>query len=289
MELHKNITGFFKQIEVEGLGSGNIKKIMQAGFDTIPKIIAMKKADFLKIDGFKEKMAEKIYSGIKQKIGDISLAGLMTASNIFGRGFGERRFQMVLKEYPNILESDESTDEKINHLMKLDGFAKKTAEKFVEGISKFMEFIKAANLVYKLEIDTEIKKPISNHPLNGKKIVMTGFRDKALIKQIEEVGGEMGTSVSANTTVLLVKDKFESTGKVDQAKKHNISIMLPEEFIDKYFKVVSEVQICSSCKQPMDLMACAIDWSTIGFSSQCDNCCCGSCGCRKKEEGQDCC
>ena len=42
----KNILGFFKNIEVDGLGPGNIKKIIEAGFDTVPKILAMPKADF---------------------------------------------------------------------------------------------------------------------------------------------------------------------------------------------------------------------------------------------------
>jgi DNA ligase (NAD+) len=56
----KNITGFFKGIEVEGLSSGNITRIVDAGYNSVPKIINMSVQDLLDIEGFKEKMANKI-------------------------------------------------------------------------------------------------------------------------------------------------------------------------------------------------------------------------------------
>ena len=65
--LEKNITGFFKGLSVDGLGSGNVVKIMKAGYDSIPKILDMKEEDFLKVEGFKKKMAEKVYNSIKEK------------------------------------------------------------------------------------------------------------------------------------------------------------------------------------------------------------------------------
>ena len=54
-------------------------------------------------------------------------------------------------------------------------------------------------------------------------------------------------------------------------------------------EAVHAVVVCSWCKQPMGLAARHIDWDLLGFNSQCDNCCCGSCGSRKKYEGHDCC
>jgi NAD-dependent DNA ligase len=86
----KNIVGFFKGLEVLGLGAGNVKKIIKAGYDSVPKIIAMTSEDFLKVDGFKQKMADKVYNSIKDKIAISPLSTIMAVSNIFGRGFGER-------------------------------------------------------------------------------------------------------------------------------------------------------------------------------------------------------
>ena len=58
----KNIAGFFKNIGVEGLSTGTVAALMKAGYDTVPKIIKMTKNDFLELDGFKEKRANKIYN-----------------------------------------------------------------------------------------------------------------------------------------------------------------------------------------------------------------------------------
>uniref|UniRef100_A0A6C0AXS7 DNA polymerase beta n=1 Tax=viral metagenome TaxID=1070528 RepID=A0A6C0AXS7_9ZZZZ len=238
----KNITSFFKGLQITGLGSGIIKNIINAGFDTVPKIIAMNKKDFLKVEGFKEKLASKIFNGIKEKVDGASLVELMAASNIFGRGFGERRFQTILKIYPDILISNISDKEKINMLIKIDGLANKTAQNFVEKIPNFIEFMNDAGLegtLYNVSSNISTKETEFNeeNPLWEKKIVMTGFRDKELMEKIKSVGGEIAASVSKNTFLVLVKDKDVDTSKVDEAKKLGLPIMTPNEFTNKYFAV----------------------------------------------------
>ena len=234
----KNITGFFKIIGVDGLGPGNVKRIINSGYDSIPKIISMNMDDFMKVDGFKEKLASKIYENIKNKITTTTLPELMAASNIFGRGFGTKKFESILKILPNILLSPDSQSEKILKVKQIDGMAEKTSEKFVNKIPIFIKFISEAKLLDKLEIKkvdaNDIDEKIEKHILNDKKIVMTGFRDKELIEKIKKVGGDLSNSVSKNTFVVIVKNKDEETGKIDQAKKLQIPIMIPEEFISKY-------------------------------------------------------
>ena len=87
----KNITGFFRGIGVEGLSSGNISRLIKSGFSTVPEIIHMSEADFLTVEGFKGKLANKIYTGIHQKLQEATIITLMAASNIFGRGFSEKK------------------------------------------------------------------------------------------------------------------------------------------------------------------------------------------------------
>jgi hypothetical protein len=91
----KNITGFFRGIGVEGLSSGNVTRIINAGFTTVPDIIGMTEEDFLTVDGFKGKLANKIYTGIKQKLSEASIVTLMSSSNIFGRGFSDTKMNIV--------------------------------------------------------------------------------------------------------------------------------------------------------------------------------------------------
>ena len=101
--IHKNITMFFTTLNVKQLSDGNVKRIIDAGYSNVPSILKMSVGDFLKIDGFKSKTAENIFQSIKDKVATSSLSTFMVASNIFGHGFGKKKFDIILKIYPNIL------------------------------------------------------------------------------------------------------------------------------------------------------------------------------------------
>ena len=237
--LIKNISGFFVGIGVDGLSSGNIKRIIYAGFDSIPKIINMEEADFLKVEGFKDRLTDKIKTGIKTRLAETSLEEFMHSSNIFGRGFGTRKFKTIIESYPSVLISKESQKEKLVKLTSIAGMAQKTSEQFIEKIPEFIQFMREIGLenkLYSLE-----PKPVSSpekkeHPLFGKKYVMSGFRDKPLISALELVGAEQGASVNKNTFVLLVKSLEEgsATTKIIEAKKIGVPVMTVEMFKTKY-------------------------------------------------------
>jgi DNA ligase (NAD+) len=234
----KNITGFFKKIEVEGLGSGNVSRIIEAGYNTVPKIINMTVDDFLKVEGFKSTMANKIYNGIKEKTSSTSLVILMTASNLFGRTLGEKKIELIMNEYPDILISKESNAQKIQKILTVKGIAEKSAEAFVENIKTFNNFIKDCGLQHKQTIKQEPiqnKQNIQIHPLFGRTIIMTGFRDKNLEDKIKSAGAKLGSSVSKNTTLVIVKHLEEDTGKASDAKKIGVPLITVEDFNNKYF------------------------------------------------------
>ena len=230
--LEKNIAGFFKGVEVDGLGPGNVSKLVKAGYNSIPKIIHMKKSDFLKIDGFQETTASKLSEGIREKLEKATLAKIMASSNMFGRGFSDKKIELILQEYPTILNESEQN---VKKLAEIKGMAKKTADLFVEHIPVFLVFMKECGLEYKLNTKKSDIQLDKTHPLYGKIIVMTGFRDKNIETKINEVGAKLGASVSKNTFVLLVKNKEETTGKIEQAKQLSIPIMEADEFVNKYF------------------------------------------------------
>jgi len=231
----KNITGFFRGIGVDGLSSGNIRRIIDAGFDTVSKILRMTIDDLLTVEGFKEKTATKIYNGIREKIDEASLVTIMSASNMFGRGFSEKKLELIMDTYPSVLLSKETKSQKISKISDIKGMATKTAEAFVEKIPNFIQFIKDAKLVQKLAEGISTKKEIDeSHPLFGKIIVLTGFRDVKLQDDLKNIGVKIGTSVSTKTFIVLAKDKDDDTGKVMEAKKLGIQLMTPEEFKTKY-------------------------------------------------------
>jgi NAD-dependent DNA ligase len=232
----KNITGFFRGIGVDGLSSGNIARIIAAGFDTVPKVIRMTKADFLKVDGFKDKLATKIYEGVQNKLSEASIITLMSASNIFGRGFSDKRVELVLESYPNVLTSTESRVEKVKKISAIKGMASKTAEAFVDKIPDFIKFIEECGLQSKLSGGPPVAVVLNtSHPLYKKSVVMTGIRDANVLEALKTVGANLGSSVSKNTVAVIAKSSDEDTGKASEARKLGIPIMTPSEFMAKYF------------------------------------------------------
>jgi NAD-dependent DNA ligase len=230
----KNITGFFRGIGVEGLSSGNITRLIKAGFSTVPDIIGMTEADFLTVEGFKGKLANKIYTGIQQKLQEASIIQLMAASNIFGRGFSEKRMELILNELPDILVSDDTEQEKIQAVTSVKGMAFKTAEAFVSKIEDFKDFLTECGLEDKLYEKPQQKSVDKTHPLFGKNIVLTGTRDKAIIEFLKNIGANQGSSVSKSTFLVVAKNKDEDTGKAEEARKLNVPIMSVDEFIQTY-------------------------------------------------------
>jgi len=217
---------------VEGLSSGNIARIIAAGYETVPAIIRMTKADFEKA-GFKT-LAQKFVDGIKNKVDAASLVTLMSASNVFGRGFSEKRIELVLETYPDILVSSDSNADKIKKISKVKGMASKTAEAFVEKISDFVKFINECGLQGKLNGKVAVVADTS-HPLYKKSVVMTGIRDAKVTESLKTVGANLGSSVSKNTVAVIAKSADEDTGKAADARKLGIPIMTPDEFMAKYF------------------------------------------------------
>lgn len=234
----KAITSFFRKLEVEGLGAGNITRIMSAGFTTLPQILHMSIDDFLTVEGFKNRLATKIHNNIQQALHAVSLPVLMAATNIFGRGMGERRIAPILEQYPNVLTDSLTDTGKIQRISAIHGMGNKTAALFVSHISEFLQFLQTAGLESKLTekssivpADNVVTQSIVNSPLYQKRIVMTGFRDKKLENHIKQLGGIIASDVSSKTSAVIVKNLDESTGKADKARSLNVNIVLLTDFI----------------------------------------------------------
>jgi NAD-dependent DNA ligase len=232
--IEKNITGFFRGIGVEGLSSGNISRIINAGFNSVPKIIKMTEKDLLTVEGFKGKMASKVYNGIQDALKQASLITLMAGSNIFGRGFSDKKLELILNELPNILVSNESRNNKIAEVASVKGMALKTAESFVDKIETFKAFLKDCNLEDKLYLKSQKIAVDESHPLFKKTIVLTGTRDKDIIEYLKKVGATQGANVSKNTFMVVAPSKDEDTGKAQEARKLNIPIISIDEFKQTY-------------------------------------------------------
>ena len=235
----KNIVEFFTKLEVDGLSNKTVEKIMDASFDTVPKILKMSKADFAKVKGFQETLVNKIHDGIQTQVEKASLLEIMAASNMFGRGIGERKIKPILEAEPTILTDPGSQEEKYKRLIKIKGIGQENAKSFTENIDRFMAFLKDCGLEGKLTEKPKATGPTkvdASHPLYEKHIVMSGVRDATVKQKMESVGGVIDDNVGKNTFILVVKSKDSETSKTKYAKTNGIEIMEPAEFLTKYFE-----------------------------------------------------
>ena len=226
----KNIHFFFSVLDTKGLGLKIVEKLYNNGFDTILKILTMKKEELLEIEGIKEKSATNLISAIKISVTDKPLELFMKASNKLGHGMGEERVKSILNIYPNILTEyikwDE--DEFIDKLKNIEGWQDKTSKMFVKNFSKFIDFY---NNIKKYISIKKIKKNKGNGKYLNKKIVMSGFRDNKLKEYLESEGAIITNSLTSNTDILIIKDEtVTDTGKVVKAKEFGIEIKVKDFF-----------------------------------------------------------
>ena len=161
----------------------------------------------------------------------------MDASNVFGVGLGEKKFNMILAEFPDILTLEEDNDVLVNLIVGINGFAPNTANKFVINLPTFKHFIKEhPKIKIKLHNNKRKREESNEGNLTNINVVFTGVRDKELETYIIDNGGKVSNSVTKLVTVVIVGDINSNSGKVKKARKNNIPIMIIDDFKQTYIE-----------------------------------------------------
>jgi len=239
-QLIKELTNFCQKLDIKNISEGIITKFVEAGIDSIDKILNVKKEDLQNVENFKDKMVQKIFLHISERIKTITLLDLMVASNKFGHGLGERKIKKILDIHPDIiyLYIEMPAKKLIDLIIDIEGFDMITAKKFVSNMPQFLELLNQIpeNIQEQILLELPTDNIVSNK-MDGFKIVFSGFRNKDWEKHIIENGGSIITAVSKNTTLLVStqSDIEENTNsKIKTAIKLNIPVLNKEDFYDKY-------------------------------------------------------
>ena len=230
----QRLTKFVRYIGVDNLSEGMIARLVKAGYDTIPKIMTLTVDDFLSMEGFKETLATKLYNNLQDALENLELLTLMAASNVFGRGFGERKIKKILDAYPTIVEdySKKTHTQWRNKLLALEGFDTISVDNFLSALPDFQEFYD--NISGIIDVNPHVNKVKKTGLFKDQTIVFTGFRNKDWQKFIESEGGKVSGTTSKNTTLLVYNDGEESSAKYVAAKKLGIKTIPKSEFAKKY-------------------------------------------------------
>jgi hypothetical protein len=178
---------------------------------------------------------------IREKIEKATILQFMAASGTMGRSLGEKKIEPILEAYPDILVSSDSAQAKITKVKSVKGVETKTATLFVENIPVFIAFLESIGQTKKLSDSPSSAAASSNeneidttNPLYGKRIVMTKVRDAVITEALAKRGAILDNTIGSKTSILIVKNYTDVSNKTKYAKEHNIPIMTPEHFIEKY-------------------------------------------------------
>ena len=226
----KIYSNFMKSLNIKGIGEGIITKLYDNSYDTLVKIINITKDELLLIDGFKDKSATNIITSLNT-IKNKNCLELMNASNLFGRGLGEKKLNLIIQKYPYICSNQEEALKLKNaDLLMINGMGDITASLFISNLKSFYEFYNSLKIDIKTETEPIIDTKIENK-YKDNIYVFSGIRDKNLEKIITSSGGIISSTVSKKTTLVIVKSYDEETVKVKNAKLFNIPIIIYDEFI----------------------------------------------------------
>lgn len=232
---------FAKTLDIKFVAKGVLTKLVDAGYDSIPKLMTVGADDLLKLDGFKKTSADKIAASIKETRDKAQCVQMMAASNIFGRGFGVRKLQSIIAEIPSILNKKLPAVEEVEAV---DGIGKITAVAFVKKLPQFFELMAAIPLPCRAAAArsasparANTKKPAAAPApsFTGMTIVFSGFRNKEWEAIIEANGGKVSTSVSKKTSLLVVSDIGENSSKITKAREAGVKIVDKATFAAEFF------------------------------------------------------
>ena len=221
----KKIVDFFKTINVGNLGMGIVTTLYDNGYDSIKKVINIKYDDLLKIKGFKATISNKIINNIKTGLEKMTLIDLMNASNVFGKGFGDKNLTLLYSEIPDILELKNNKD-LYNKINNIKGFSDTKTKQFLENLDMFKKFLK------ELKLDTHNLRQYNKKVKNSKNVVLTGFRDTSLTKILDKRNIDVSDDINDNTIFVVTKDINKKSKKIEKAENKNIKILSLEEFLN---------------------------------------------------------
>jgi len=211
----KQLVSFFEILEADNFGEGVIKQLWDSGYKTVKDILNLKVSDLEKIDRFGKRKASIVFNSIQKSIQNVSLSKLQHATGIF-KGLGSLRL-VKLEHF--------KTKPSVDDVMIIDGFAESSAKSYIDGYDKFFEFIQGLPITIE-----ERKEPVKmSSDLDGMSFVFTGLRDKISEEIITSRGGKIGSSVSKNTTHLIMKEVGSGSSKEKKAVELGVKIMTVEQ------------------------------------------------------------
>jgi DNA ligase (NAD+) len=223
---NKKIIYFFDNIKYsEGIGKETVTKLISSGFDSVVKILNLSHSDMMAL-GFGAKASVNFEKALlKILTNPIPLDNFLYSLGI----------PLLGKETAYDLSKYFTLDKILNisdgELIKLNKFGLVKSVTISLGIedmkADIMDILNSG-----MQIDENTGK-IDSSVLNGYNIVFTGelpVKRSLLEKQLKELGGKSGSTVSKNTSFVVIGDN-PGDAKTNSAKVHNKRMISYDEYL----------------------------------------------------------
>jgi len=213
------LTHALGELGAENVGPGLVAKMYAAGFKTIGAIYRATAAEFAtKVDGCKEKGADRLWTGLRAKQASWTTLNFMVASCTMPRSVGPTRLTplLALEANPALWSAAALT------AAKPAGLSPSTIDAIVEAVPAYLTWFAETGLA------PVATKPVAPIPIPDKVmvVVFTGVRDKELETKLQAAGHTVADAVSKKTTHVVYADGAEpTTTKVTKAKELGAQIL----------------------------------------------------------------
>lgn len=234
-QVKQSIQHFFSTLDNnDGFGGKTVSKLVEAGFDSLPKIYAMEEADFLSAGFGNGESANLVKALNKSRTSQIEDWRFLAAFGIGDLGKGDSK--KLLQNF-SIDALEEITSDK---LAAIKGYGGVTSVSISNGVAEKLALIKELRPMFNLAVSSQVVIDMDS-PFSGKNVVVTGTMKKFSRKEIEAFftskGAKVQSKVSKTTNYLVYGESAGSKLADAQALKDkggNIEIYTEDEFVDKF-------------------------------------------------------
>ena len=226
------LTHALAELGAENVGAGLVAKMYAAGFTTVGAIYKATAATFAaKVDGCKEKGAERLWTGLRVKQSSWTTLNFMVASCTMPRGVGHTKLKPLLALEPRVeLWPSIAAKFKANRPA---GLSNKTIDAILETIPAYLAWASATGLTGSL-VSVAAPAPPLLSPDKAMTVVFTGVRDKELEAALQAAGHIVADTVSKKTTHVVYADGPQpTTTKITKAKEMGAELLTLSEFRGK--------------------------------------------------------
>jgi len=219
------LTHALSELGAENVGPGIVAKMYAAGYRTLGEIYAATPAEFAeKLEGIKEKGAERIWQGLRVKQAAWTPLTFLVASSTMPRGVGHSKLTPLLAINP----APYSWSAAEFKAARPAGLSDKTIDAIVAAIPAYLEWLDSTGFAAAAAAAPgpgPLPAPAAGpeHPIT---VVFTGVRDRPLEAILQAAGHTVADAVTKKTTHVVYADgPLPSTGKVAKAQELGIPVL----------------------------------------------------------------